>query len=384
MTKQPPRVLHLINWLNPGGIERWLLQLLREVDRERYEMDIACKGAALGSLAAEAVALGARVWHTSFDWTHIRYAYKLRALIQSEGYDIIHNHLTVYAGLPALVAKILHVPTVLSFHNTSHTSDVLFNSRLQKLRNLYAQVSIPLAARHAQIVTGCSAGVVAANIDMYSIRPEKARVLYYGVASAPVFSASQRQAVRHQLNVPPEAPLIVHIGRFAPQKNHAGLLCIASQLLAAYPSAIFALIGEGPLRSEIEAEIQTRKLGSSFRVLGVRRDVEAILSAADMLLLPSLWEGLPMVALEASAAGLPIVGSDLPGMREIVAHEQTGILVPVNATEAYVKALQALLDNAPRRKSMGAAGRQRIQHHFSRAVSTQNLYALYDEVLRQN
>lgn len=383
MTGRPIRVLHLINWLNPGGIERWLLQMLKEVDLERYRMDIACKGNGVGSLAPEAVSMGARVWHTPFDWTHIGYASQLYSLIQKEQYNIIHNHLAVYAGLAGVIAKMSRVSTVLSFHNTDHASDSISNQGLRRLRDVYGHMSILVADRCADVVTGCSTAVIDANQAKYRISKHKARVLYYGVEVPQILNAEQRAAVRKEIDVSSEAPMIVHIGRFVPQKNHRMLLAIASRLLAQFPSAIFVLIGDGPLRLEIAAEIQANNLSSNFRVLGVRHDIERILGASDVLLFPSLWEGLGLVAIEANAAGIPVVASDVPGLREAVRHGETGFLVPHDSIEAFVNALRVLLSNDLLRSRMGEAGRRRVQTQFSPSASARKLCELYDELLCQ-
>jgi glycosyltransferase EpsF len=382
MSKRPIRVLHLIHWLTTGGIERWLISMLQEIDRERYQMDICCKGSGVGELAPVAGSLGANVWHIPLDWTHVRYAYQLQALIRQQGYDIVNNHLAVYAGMPTLVAKLSRVPTIVSFHNTDLSTDVIFNPMLRAIRDIYSQLSIPLAVRLADVVTGCSEGVIRTMADQYGVSHTKARVLYYGVDVPSPPDAGQRAAVRREIGVPEEAPLIVHIGRFAPQKNHGGLLKIAKQVLTHYPSTMFVLVGDGSLRPAIESEILASNLSPSVRLLGIRQDVERILGASDVLLIPSLWEGFGLVAIEANAVGIPVVGSDVPGLREAVENGETGILLPVDSTDAFVKALGRLISDATLRNKMGEAGRQRVLSRFSRRVSALRLSELYDECLR--
>lgn len=382
MSKRPIRVLHLIHWLTTGGVERWLINMLQEIDRERYQMDICCKGSGVGNLAPVAESLGAKVWHIPLDWTHVRYAYQLQALVRQQGYDIVHNHLAVYAGMPTLVAKLLHVPTIISFHNTDLSSDVIFNPLLRRIRDVYGQISIWLAVRLADAVTGCSEGVIRAMADQYGVSRTKTRVLYYGVDVPAPLKARQRAAVRREIGVPKEAPLIVHIGRFAPQKNHVGLLKIAKQLLTHYPATQFVLVGDGSLRSDIEAEILAGSLSHNVRMLGIRQDVERILGASDVFLLPSLWEGFGLVAIEANAAGIPVVGSDAPGLREAVEDGETGILLPVDSTDAFVDTLGRLISDATLRNKMSEAGRQRVLSRFSRRVSALRLSELYDECLR--
>ncbi len=380
MTTRKTRVLHLIHWLTTGGIERWLLNMLQSVDRERYQLDIACKGANVGELAPLAETFGARVWHVPLDWTHVRYARQLRTLIRQEQYDIVHNHLTIYAGMPTLVAKWAHLPTIVSFHNTDYASDTIFHPLGRTLRDVYGKVSINLALQFADVITGCSEDVVRSIGEQYHGLPSKTQVLYYGVRVPEPLTADERALVRHELGCPEDAPLIVHVGRFAPQKNHAGLLEIAHRVIQHNPRTMFVLVGDGPLRPDIEANIRTEGLTANVRLLGIRQDVERILAAADIFLLPSLWEGFPIVSLEASASGLPIVSSNVPGLREAVVDGTTGLLLPVDHPDAFANALIRLIEDPSMRKGLGAAGRQRVVTNFSRHASALKLCAIYDHL----
>jgi glycosyltransferase involved in cell wall biosynthesis len=379
--RRAPRVLHLINWLTTGGIERWILQMIEEMDRSRYELDVLCKGSSTGPLAHIAEENGARVWHVPMDWTHVRFASRLRKLIRDEGYDIVHNHLTVYAGLPTLVSKSLGVPPIVSFHNMAHKSSVVSNPLLLKARSLYGDVSIPLAVRLADVVTGCSEDVVRFHEEKYHIPSEKSRVVYYGVDIPPAMSDSERAEFRRELGVPADAPLLLNVGRLAPQKNHAGLLKMMKQLLTTHPTARLLLVGGGILKDEIEAQIRELGLEERVHLLGVRQDVERIMSVSDIFVLPSIWEGFGLVAIEASAAGIPVVGSDVPGLREAVRHGETGFLLPVEDHTLFVNTLRTLLDNDTLRNRLAATGRQHVLTKFSRRASATGLSALYDECI---
>lgn len=380
--RRAPRVLHLINWLTTGGIERWILQMIEEMDRSRYELDVLCKGKSTGPLAHIAEANGARVWHVPMDWAHVRFASRLRKLIRDEGYDIVHNHLTVYSGLPTLVSTSLGVPTIVSFHNMAHKSSVFSNPLLLKARSLYGSVSIPLAIRLADRVTGCSEDVVRFHEEKYHIPSEKTRVVYYGVDIPPRMTASQRAEFRRELGVPADAPLLLHVGRLAPQKNHAGLLRMMKHLLLTHPTARLLLVGGGILQDEIAAQVRELGLQQHVHLLGVRQDVERIMSVSDIFVLPSIWEGFGLVAIEASAAGIPVVGSDVPGLREAVRHGETGFLLPGEDHTLFVNTLRTLLDADALRTRLGEAGRQHVLAKFSRRASSAGLSALYDECIR--
>ncbi len=377
--ERPIRVLHLLHWLTMGGVERWLINTLQTIDREVVAMDFCCQGSTRGNLVSQVEGLGARVWHVPLGVTHLRYTAQLRQLLQRERYDIVHNHLTVYAGLPTWLAAQQGIPTIVSFHNTDFAATAITNPLLLKLRNLYARWSVPLALRHASVITGCSTAVLDAVGQQYPFDASRkeTQTLYYGVETPPPIEGKERDAIRAELKLNPAHKLIMHVGRFDEQKNHRGLLAIAQRLIAAHPHCHFALVGDGPLHGWINAEIQRLQLQNNVHLLGLRHDVTRLLRAADLLLLPSRWEGFPVVALEASAAGLPVVCSDLPGLRESIIDGKTGFLIPTEATDCFVQVLCQLIQDPALIAQMGAAGRKRVCQNFSNAVTSQRLTALY-------
>jgi glycosyltransferase involved in cell wall biosynthesis len=141
------------------------------------------------------------------------------------------------------------------------------------------------------------------------------------------------------LGIPVDAPVVGHVGSFRPPKNHAFLLQIAAEVLKMRPDVRFLLVGDGPLRPQIEA--RARELGIAGNVIftGVCSDVPRVmLGGMDLFLFPSLWEGLPIVVVEAAASGLPVVASDIPGVRE-AAQTCTGVtLVPPQDMQGFVAA----------------------------------------------
>jgi glycosyltransferase involved in cell wall biosynthesis len=137
------------------------------------------------------------------------------------------------------------------------------------------------------------------------------RVLYCGIDLEPFRQEVSREAVRQELGIPKDAPVVGHVGRFTPQKNHAFLLDIAAEVVKRRPEVRFLLVGEGPLRPAMEAKAHNLRIENNVIFAGVRSDVPRLmLGAMDVFILPSLWEGLPVSLLEAQAAGLRCVCSD--------------------------------------------------------------------------
>jgi glycosyltransferase involved in cell wall biosynthesis len=158
---------------------------------------------------------------------------------------------------------------------------------------------------------------------------------------------------RAELGLPPDVQLVLAVGRLVEQKNHA----LAVRAIAQVPDAVLAIAGTGPLLGDLER--QARETGVADRVLflGLRPDARALMGAADVVVMPSRWEGLPLSALEALASGTPLVATDVRGLRELVTDDQNALLVP-EEPRALAVALRRVLDDPELASRLGAAGTQ--------------------------
>jgi glycosyltransferase involved in cell wall biosynthesis len=167
-----------------------------------------------------------------------------------------------------------------------------------------------------------------------------ASVLYYAIDLDPFRRPVDRSALRQALGIAPGAFVIGHVGRFDVQKNHGFLLDVTRALVDLRPETVLLLVGDGPLRAEIEAGVKTRGLERSVVLAGVRGDVPAILSGAiDVMVFPSLHEGLPVVGLEAQAAGAPLVMSDAISTEVIAAPRLVRSLSLAQPPAAWARAI---------------------------------------------
>jgi glycosyltransferase involved in cell wall biosynthesis len=378
------RVLHLIYSFYRGGLESWLISMLGEVSPETCRMDVCCMGPDTGPWAEKAERLGTRVFHIPLRPTHLGFYSGLRRVLKQENYDLIHNHLGVYSGFPVWIARNARVPVITTFHNTDFTQASMWWLRLpilSQLRNMYARLSIQYALEHTDILSGVSQGVLNAIISGRTDLLPKSRVLYLGVRVPPVPREAEKRSFRESLGLDPHSKLIIHVGRFIEQKNHRGLLAVFQRVVSNFPDARLVLIGEGPLKTLTRELIETTGMGGFVRFLGLRDDVSDLMTKSDIFLLPSLHEGLPVVALEAQAAGLPVVGSRIPGLSEAVEDGATALLHDVHDTEGMADSALKLLRHPELSDELAEAGRARIQQHFSLQAAAVRLLALYLELL---
>jgi glycosyltransferase EpsF len=376
-----PKVLHLIHSFNRGGIEKWLLSMLEEISRDECEMDVCCKGADTGPLAAIAQDLGVEVFHCPLYPTHMGFAQNLKRLLREKNYDILHNHLETYSGFPVWIAQQIGVPVVTSFHNTHFAPQTSFTRLplVKELRSMYGVVSINYALRHSHVVTGCSHGVIK-NLDFSGIEiKHPPRVLYYGVNLPPLSTFAERTVLRETFGWSEQTPIVLHVGRLIEQKNHLGILSIFQLVLEQIPTAKLLLVGEGPLRELIKNSIAARGLEKSVLLLGQRDDVPSLMSKCDVFLFPSLYEGFGLVAIEAHAAHLPIVGSRIPGLTEAVRDGETALLHDVQDIKGMAMSVVKLLNDQQYAHQLGEAGRLWVENHFSPQVSAAKLLSIYHE-----
>jgi len=171
------------------------------------------------------------------------------------------------------------------------------------------------------------------------------------------------------------------VGRFIEQKNHAGLIQIHERIVKQRPDSKLLLVGEGPLRRSVENLASRMGLEESILFLGFRNDVPELMTKCDVFLLPSLHEGLPVVCLEGQAAGLPVVGSRIPGLVEAVEEDRTAFLHDVWDCAGMAESVLKLLDDRQLATAMQKAGRARIRSFFSREAAAKRLMGTYTACL---
>ncbi|MCP4541876.1 MAG: glycosyltransferase family 4 protein [Chloroflexi bacterium] len=220
-------------------------------------------------------------------------------------------------------------------------------------------------------------------IDVEGMVPDKVIIIPNGINlkefNSTRWSTGYLQNLRTSLKISPGAQIVITVARLHPQKGHQDLIQAALTILAACPDAIFLLVGEGEYRATIEQYIHDAGLSQHFYLLGVRRDVPQLLALSDLFVLPSLYEGMPNVVLEAMAAKLPVVATDVDGTGEVVIHRETGLLVQKSDASALGQSIISLLDNESLRCEMGQKGYERVQTHFSEQLMCQRHY---DNILK--
>jgi glycosyltransferase involved in cell wall biosynthesis len=193
---------------------------------------------------------------------------------------------------------------------------------------------------------------------------------------APMAGATRDQ-VRARLGCAPDQTMLLAAGRLTAQKNFADLVKASAILHREAPGFRLVIAGEGEQRQELEQLIKDHGLGAVVHLPGNLTRLDQAMQAADVFVMSSLWEGLPLVLLEAMAAGLPVAAYGIDGIREVVADGESGLLCPSGDTEALARHLATLVADAEKRRKMGAAGREIIRRDYSFRRYMDDLEALY-------
>jgi glycosyltransferase involved in cell wall biosynthesis len=176
---------------------------------------------------------------------------------------------------------------------------------------------------------------------------------------------AERERLRRELGANPDDFVMAMVATFKRQKGHVHLIEAMAQVQPSHPDARVILVGDGELREIMTARVEEAGLTDTIRFLGSRRDVAALLAAADCFVLPSLWEGLPIALLEAMASKLPCIATQVSGTEQVVVPGVTGLLVPPGDSTAFAAAIEDVLADRSYARQMGTAGRSRVESDFS-------------------
>ena len=298
---------------------------------------------------------------------------RLATLIREGQYDVVHTHLLKADAYGAVAARLARAPLVIaSKHNDEYVlrrpAVALIHGWLTRLTDRVIVLSDHVG-RYMQRV-----GRVPA---------ERIRRVYYGIEPLPAVGvAEHRAAVRAEFGIPPEAPLLLSVGRLDPQKGHLDLLAALRRVVTALPPVQLVIAGDAQQATAsysraLRQAAATPDLAGRVHWAGHRDDVPRLLAAADVFVLASHWEGFGLALVEAMAAHRPVVATAASAIPEVVVHERTGLLVPPHDPAALAQAILRLCADPALRARMGAAGAAHVAEHFTADRMVRDTLALY-------
>jgi len=349
-------ICQLILTLELGGAELLAARIARQL-RDRYRFVFVCLET-MGRLGDELLANGFAVHvldkRPGVDRVVIR---RLKSLIRKEWIDLVHAHQYgpyLYAAMARFPRG--HPPILLTEHGR-HFPD--------RVRRSHLLVNRLLLGRKDRLF-GVGKRVRLALIDNEGFPRDRVGVIYNGI-DIDGFGDTRRvrEEVRHELGLRPGDFAIVQAARLQPVKDHATAVRAMARVAAIRTDVRLFLAGDGPLAGEIDDLIGRLGLEAQVVRLGVRSDVKRLLGAADLVLMSSLSEGIPLSLIEGMAAGLPVLATRVGGIPEMVEEGRTGLLVAAEDDEAMARQILYLAEDAAARDRLGQAGRERASDLFS-------------------
>jgi glycosyltransferase involved in cell wall biosynthesis len=367
-----PTICQVLHSLQVGGAEVLAARLARQLQGD-YRFLFVCLDK-LGSLGEELQREGFPVevlnrrpgldWHSTF---------RLARLLRRENVALLHAHqYTPY--FYALTARWLRgrIPVLFTEHGR-HFPD--YPRRKRIIANWL------LLSRRDRVV-GVGEAVRRALIANEGIAAERIEVIYNGVDLEPCLPRnSDRDSARQEMGVGPHDLMVIQVARLDYLKDHLTGLRALEHVTARRRDVRLVLVGEGPEREKIEAEVRQRRLTEQVRLLGLRSDVGRLVSASDVFLLTSISEGIPLTVIEAMGAELPVVSTRVGGVSEIVVDGQTGLLAPAKDDRTLAEHLLSLAAEPARRRQMGHLGGERARAMFCERRMHAEYVRLYEEMI---
>lgn len=366
----PKRLLLVTDEMEVGGSQRQISNLLGGLDRSRWRPELLFFRSP-SFLVGEIESLGITVHHLPKrgridPFFVLRYA----ALLRRGGFDVVHAF-SLTAELWTAVASMLvrnPPPMIASVRGLYLKESPLF-WRLKRF----------VARRSAAVIANARACAAVAS-EHAGIAPEKFDVVANGVSIPPPVPPHFHEVLRAGLGCPPGRQLCLFVGRLVAEKN---LPCLVRAMARLTPGQRpwIALAGDGPLRAEMQAMVDSEQLGADMRFLGERADATVLMQAADFLVLPSMQEGMSNAVLEAMSSGCAVIASAVGGNRELVEHGVSGLLFPNDDEQALSECLRLLCCDEDLRTRLAGHARERVRSAFGIDDMVAATAAVYERCL---
>jgi glycosyltransferase involved in cell wall biosynthesis len=358
------RIAHLIESDGPGGAEMVVAQIATRLQAAGAHNVVFLPARGEGWLATQLEGSGVAIEHFHVDRPlSPACARTLEEAFRLHHIEVAHSHEFSMAVYGAWTSWRLRVPHIITMHGIRYYAERL---RRRLAMRAAVAVSAKTVAVSAPLADHLSRDLCVPRTRILTIRN--------GVRWVP----PERVKLREELGLGPTDRLLVAVGNLYPVKGHGHLIAAVAQLADRHPGLHLAIAGRGELEAAFRFLARQRGIAERVHFLGLRADVAAVLAAADIFALPSLSEGLPLALLEAMFAGCPIVATDVGDVRSALDQGSAGMLVAPGATDALADAIDCLLRDPERARSLGdrAAARARAEYDLSRMVD--RYVSLYD------
>jgi sugar transferase (PEP-CTERM/EpsH1 system associated) len=364
--RYPCKVLHLIQGLDVGGLEFMVAALVNRLDRKEFLPSVCCFDN-LGKLQ-DSLHNDTRVTLlTRKPGIDIFYPFKLASLLNRDHIDILHLHNSTAFFYGVLAGKIAGTRRIIY---TEHARDIPPNIKVRIMDKILSHMTDRIVVVAEFLKKNL--------VTKEWMDPSKISTIYNGIDGDEFTREFDHEQIIKELDIPLASKIIGIVARLDAIKNHRCLIRAMKKVSAHFPDAVLLVIGDGPLRSELEELVSNEGLLDIIKFLGTRNDIPRLLSVIDIFVLCSLSEGLPLTILEAMAAGKSIIATNVGGIPEVIQNGTDGIIIPSDDSDALADAISELLRDNKKRHDMGVKARMKFEERFTIQAMVQSYEELYE------
>ena len=368
------KVLHLVEDLGVGGLERVLATIVLGLDKSKFDVEVWCLAEG-GEVAAELTRKGIILKILGIDsYYNPLNVILLAKLIRKARIDILHTHGYFAGTFGRLSAILTRTPIVIAHVHTTYFDFSRRNRLIEKFLSYFTDRIVCVSRAVQKFV-----------VEVEKINPARTCVIYNAaVVPDSTDLAQQTAAERLRLGITENDFVAISVASLTPHKGHHILLDAATIIIREYPHFKLLIMGAGPLRSELEEHAKKSGIFNNTIFTGLRENVFPLLKLANIFVLASTErEGLGIALIEAMATGLPVIGTRLGGIPEVVQENMNGILVSPGNTHELALAIERLIKNHALRKKMGNAGQRIYKEKFTTTQMIRQIETLYDHFLEK-
>jgi len=366
------KVLHLVEDLKIGGLERVIESIVTGLDKDRYDAEVWClvRG---GEIAQELIEKGITVkilgMKSYYDPLKI---IALSRLMRREKIKILHTHGYFGSTFGRLAAILASVPVIITHVHSTYYGYSKRNLLFERFLSFFTDKIVCVSVAVQKFV-----------LEVEGINEKKTLVIYNGVEDLFVREAKS-EVSRKSFGISDSDIVVITVASLTPHKGHGVLIDAMHILSQEYQNLRLLIVGDGPLRNDLAEYVMRLDLSRNIVFTGLRKDIYSLLKLSDIFVLPSLKrEGLSIALVEAMACGLPVVGTSVGGNCEVIEENANGFLVTPGNPEELAVAIEKLISDKTVREKMGQMGRRIFEKKFTVTKMTESIESLYDKLIER-
>jgi glycosyltransferase involved in cell wall biosynthesis len=374
-------ILHIVGDSKFGGASRIIVALCLAAKADGWQVDVLATDSAFQALlAANGIGIVDLpvIWRDIHPLRDFRGYVRLVCWLRAHPYSVVHTHTSKGGFVGRLAARragisiVIHTVHGFAFHELSSRAATTLYSMAERLAARYCDRIVTVSEFHREWA-----------IRLRIAEPEKLLAIPNGIPDIPAAGINDRSRARHELGMGDDVVVLMTVGRLSPQKGLEYLLMALPRLRCGVRTYRLCLVGDGPLATDLKRLATETGVADMVTFAGFRSDAAGLLSAADIVVLPSLREGLSISLLEAMAAQKPIVTTEIGSNCEVVRNGETGVLVPPADSRLLAEAIDTLANDPDRAARMAGAARCAYLAHYREDRMTTAYARLYDELSTQ-